>query len=162
MASTADNGEHRFDTRAGFGANVRAVLQRARLTLQLFDPDYSVWPLGQADVEETLRQFLLQGGAMKLALHRPGHIERECPRLMRLLRDFGHRIECRATPPGLQQLTDSFVIADGVHIARRFHSDHMRGEVRFDDLAATEISGERFAALWLECRPTLSITTTGL
>ena len=162
MEQAEGNAPSRFDTRAAFGAHVRAVFERARVNMQLFDPDFAVWPLGQADVEESLRQFLLQGGRLQLALHRPGHIERECPRFLRLLRDLGHRMECRATPPGLQQLTDSFVIADGVHIVRRFHSDHMRGEVRVDDPAATEISAGRFAALWLECRPTLSVSKTGL
>ena len=162
MDQAAGSDEGRFDTRAGFGAQVRGLIARASASLQLFDPDFTVWPLGQADVEEALRHYLVQGGRIELALHKSGHIERECPRFLRLLRDFGHRIECRATPPGLQQLTDSFAIADGVHIVRRFHSDHMRGEARFDDPAACEISRERFAALWLECRPTLSVNTTGL
>lgn len=162
MEQTQAGDPSRFDSRAAFAAQVRAVMNRSHLTLQLFDPDFSVWPLGQADVDASLRAFLGGGGAIALALHRPGHIERECPRFMRLLRDFGHRIECRATPPGLQQLTDSFIIGDGVHIARRFHSDHMRGEARFDDPPAVEISAERFAALWLESRPTLAVTATGL
>ncbi len=162
MQPAPPNDPSRFNSRAEFAAQVRAVLERSRLTLQLFDPDFDVWPLGQADVEAGLRAFLGGGGSMQLALHRPGHIERECPRFMRLLRDFGHRIECRATPPGLQQLTDSFIIGDNIHIARRFHSDHMRGEVRFDDPGAVDISAERFAALWLEARPALAVTTTGL
>lgn len=162
MEQSAPIDPARFNSRAEFGAHFRAVIASARLTLQLFDPDFSVTPLGQADVEALLRTFLSNGGTLQLALHRPGHIERECPRFMRLLRDFSHRMECRVTPPGLQQLTDSFCIGDGVHIVRRFHSDHMRGEVRFDDPAAVDISAERFAALWLESRPTLPVSITGL
>ena len=84
------------------------------------------------------------------------------PRFMRLLRDFGHRIECRATPPGLQQLTDSFIIGDNVHIARRFHSDHMRGDVRFDDPGAVDISAERLPPCGWKHVPALAVTTTGL
>jgi hypothetical protein len=38
----------------------------------------------------------------------------------------------------------------------------MRGEVAFASPAAADVSKERFAALWLESRPTLSPTTTGL
>lgn len=152
----------RFDTRAQFSAQLRAVIARAQLGLQLFDPDFSVFPLGEADVEAQLRRFLTGGGALQLVLHRSDHLERHCPRLLRLIRDFSHRIECRATPPNLRQLTDSFCIADGRHIVRRFHADHMRGEAAFDNPAACEVSAERFAALWLESRPTLSSSVTGL
>ncbi|MDB5959808.1 MAG: hypothetical protein JWP59_1102 [Massilia sp.] len=152
----------RFDSRAEFAAHFRALLARSRHSLQMFDPDFAVTPLGEPEVDATLRAFLAGGGAIQLALHQSGYLERERPRFLRLLRDFGHRIECRATPPGLRQLTDSFCIGDAVHIVRRFHCDHMRGEVRFDDPGAVEISAERFAALWLESRPTLAVTTTGL
>jgi hypothetical protein len=152
----------RFSTHLEFGARLRECIARSRTSLQMFDPDFRVFPLGVSDVDAALRQFLAGGGAIQLALHRPGHIERECPRFVRLLKEFGHRIECRATPPGLRQLTDSFCIGDGVHIVRRFHSDHMRGEAAFDNPAATEISLERFGAIWLESRVCLFPTTTGL
>jgi hypothetical protein len=152
----------RFGTEREFAARVRECIDRSQVSLQMFDPDFRVFPLGAPDVDAALRRFLAGGGAIELALHRPGHIEREYPRFLRLLKEFGHRIECRATPPGLRQLTDSFCIGDRVHIARRFHSDHMRGEAAFDRPAAAEISLERFGALWLESRPCLHPSTTGL
>jgi hypothetical protein len=49
-----------------------------------------------------------------------------------------------------------------VHIVRRYHSDHMRGEAAFDTPAAAELARERFAAIWDESRPALHPTTTGL
>jgi hypothetical protein len=153
---------HRFSTHLEFGTRFRECLARSKASLQMFDPDFRVFPLGLSDVDESLRQFLAGGGTIELALHRPEHIERECPRFVRLLKEFGHRIECRATPPSLRQLTDSFCIGDAIHIVRRFHSDHMRGEAAFDAPLATEISLERFAAIWLESRPCLHPTTTGL
>jgi hypothetical protein len=152
----------RFSTHLEFGARFRECLARSHATLQLFDPDFQVFPLGVSDVDAALRHFLAGGGTIQLALHRPEDIEREYPRFIRLLKEFGHRIECRATPPGLRQLTDSFCIGDGVHIVRRFHSDHMRGEAAFDNPAATETSLERFGAIWLESRPCLHPTVTGL
>jgi hypothetical protein len=152
----------RFSTHLEFGIRFRECIARSKTSLQMFDPDFRVFPLGVSDVDAALRQFLAGGGSIELALHRPGHIEREYPRFVRLLKEFGHRIECRATPPGLRQLTDSFCIGDGVHVVRRFHSDHMRGEAAFDHPPATEISLERFGAIWLESRPCLHPTTTGL
>jgi hypothetical protein len=153
---------HRFSTHLEFGTRFRECIARSHSTLQLFDPDFRVFPLGLADVDAALRQFLAGAGSLQLAMHRSAHIEREYPRFVRLLKDFSHRIECRATGSNLHQLTDSFCIGDGVNIVRRFHSDHMRGEAAFDAPLATEISLERFGAIWLESRPCLHPTTTGL
>ena len=152
----------RFDTRTEFQRQLRAVLERARVSLDLFDPDFSLFPLGDADIDAVLRRFLLGGGRLRLAMHASCHIERHYPRLLRLLRDHGHRIECRLTGRGLRQLTDSFCIADGVHLVRRFHSDHLRGEAAFDAPQETDVPRERFEAIWEESQPGLHATTTGL
>jgi hypothetical protein len=152
----------RFSTHLEFGARLRECIARSHASLQLFDPDFRVFPLGQADVDAALRQFLAGGGAIELAMHRSEHIARAYPRFVRLLKDFSHRIACRATPVSLHQLTDSFCIGDRIHIVRRFHSDHMRGEAAFEAPLATEISLERFNAIWLESLPCLHPTTTGL
>jgi hypothetical protein len=152
----------RFDTRTEFQRQLRAVLERARVSLDLFDPDFSLFPLGDADIDAVLRRFLLDGGRLRLAMHASGHIERHYPRFLRLLRDHGHRIECRLTGRGLRQLTDSFCIADGLHLVRRFHSDHLRGEAAFDAPQETDVPRERFEAIWEESQPGLHATTTGL
>lgn len=152
----------RFDTRAAFQHQLRAVLERAQASLDLFDPDFALFPLGDPDVDATLRRFLRAGGLLRLAMHGSAHIERHYPRFLRLLRDHGHRIECRVTGRGIRQLTDSFCIADNMHVVRRFHSDHLRGEVAFDAPQETEVPGERFTAIWEASQPGLQATTTGL
>jgi hypothetical protein len=152
----------RFDTRAEFQRQLRAVLARAQAALDMFDPDLAPFPLGDPDVDATLRRFLLGGGQLRLAMHTGAHLERHHPRFLRLLRDHGHRIECRLSGSGIRQLTDSFCIADGVHVVRRFHSDHFRGEAAFDAPRDTELPRERFAAIWEESRPGLRPSTTGL
>lgn len=151
-----------FASHAEFEAHLGTCLARAQSTLRMFDPDFAVFPLGSSAVDAALRQFLTGGGTLQLALHRSGHIERNYPRFLRLLRDFSHRVECRATNRNLHQLTDSFCIADGIHIVRRFHCDHMRGEAAWNAPAATEISMERFTGIWAEAISTLHPTTTGL
>ncbi|TFW36134.1 DUF7931 domain-containing protein [Massilia horti] len=152
----------RFDTRADCEAAFRACLAASHARLEMFDPDFAVYPLGASDVDALLRAFLERGGELRLAMHASAHIERHYPRFLRLLRDYGHRIECRTTDRSLAGLTDSFCIGDGVHIVRRFHSDHMRGEAALDAPAATEVPRERFAAIWEASRPGLAPTTTGL
>lgn len=157
-----DNTGVRFDTRADVEAHFLACIARSRVSLQCFDPDFAVFPLGSSETDAALRQFLAGGGSIELATHDHRHIERHYPRFMRLLKDYGHRISCRDTSRSLHQLTDSFCIGDGVHIVRRFHSDHMRGEAAYQAPALTEISIERFRAIWQESVPGLHSVTTGL
>jgi hypothetical protein len=152
----------RFDTRRELEAHWRALLDRARGRLDLFDPDVAVFPLGAPDVEATLRAFLRAGGVLRLALHDTTHIERSCPRFLRLARDYSERVECRQSPRSLRHLSDSFALADGLHVVRRFHCDHMRGEAAFDTPAAVELPAQRFEALWEESRTTLAPRLTGL
>jgi hypothetical protein len=152
----------RFDTRAEFQRLLAEVLARAQVSLDMFDPDFSLFPLGDPDVDASLRRFLQGGGTLRLAMHGSAYIERHYPRFLRLLRDYGHRIECRMTGRGLRQLTDSFCIADGLHLVRRFHSDHLRGEAAFDEPQETDVPRERFAAIWEDSQPGLTPSITGL
>ena len=151
-----------FNSRTDFALHVQACLQRSRRTLDLFDPDFTLFHLGSLDVDGILREFVRAGGQMRLAMHRTSDLERDAPRFLRLLRDFGHRVECRVTPRGLHHLTDSFCIGDDIDVVRRFHSDHARGEAAFGMPGAADICRERFAGIWAESRPALHPTTTGL
>ncbi len=151
-----------FSSRTDLQAHFAQCLAISKVSLQLFDPDFTVFPLGSSETDAALRHFLKGSGSLQLVAHDTGHIERECPRFLRLLRDYSHKVECRVTPRNLRHLTDSFCIGDGVHIVRRFHSDHMRGEAGWHAPGATEISTERFRAMWVEAMVALPPSTTGL
>lgn len=153
-----------FSTRGQFEALVLQCLERAHLRLQLFDPDFSSWPFNSATAIAHLRKFLLSNkkGKLEIVMHKTGHLERACPRFMRLLADFPTMIECRVTQKNLAQLTDSFCIADALHIVRRFHADHFRGEAAFDSPPSTQLSADRFADIWLASEPGLHANILGL
>ena len=152
----------KFSSHAECEAHFRECIARSTSTLQMFDPDFAVFPLGSSEVDAALRHFLAGGGAIQLAMHCSTHIERHYPRFIRLLKDFSHKIECRISNRNLKTLTDSFCIGDRVRIVRRFHSDHLRGEAAWNAPLATEISLERFAGIWVESVSGLHPTTTGL
>ena len=152
----------RFDTRRELQVQWRALLARATSRLDLFDPDFAAFPLGAPDVEATLRAFFQGGGRLRLALHDFTFIQQSCPRFLGLARYYSERIECRQSPRSLRHLSDSFALADGMHVVRRFHCDHMRGEAVFASPAAVELPAHRFEALWEESSLTLSPTVTGL
>jgi transposase len=151
-----------FSSRTEFAQQLHAGMARARRTLDLFDPDFALFGLGTSEVDKILRDFLRQGGHMRLAMHRTTQIEQACPRFLRLLRDLGHRVECRVTNRSLSQLTDSFCIVDDADVVRRFHSDHARGEASSGVPGAADICKERFAGIWVESKLALHPTTTGL
>jgi hypothetical protein len=151
-----------FDTRAAFQQQLGEVWARARATLVMFDPDFTLFRLGAPDVDAELRRFLHAGGRLRLALHDPAHLEREAPRFLRLLRAKAQGSVCRPTPRALRELTDSFCIADDLHIVRRFHSDYLRGEAVFDAPQQTELSRLRFDAIWAESQPGLRASVSGL
>ncbi|WP_229507391.1 DUF7931 domain-containing protein [Pseudoduganella rivuli] len=165
MEMQSDSMEKRvipFDTRAAFQEQLRQCISSARLTLRLFDPDYSLWELGSTQMDGLLRHFLSHHGKLELVAHTNAELERHAPRFLRLLTDYSHAIECRLTAPSLKQLTDSFCVADGRHIVRRFHSDHLRGEAVYDSEPDTQVPLERYAAIWAETIPGLRAGTTGL
>lgn len=159
MTETADT---RFNSRAEFAAHFQQCVARSNATLAMFDPDFSVFPMASSETEEALRHFLKRGGHLQMAMHDSSHLERDCPRFMRVLQDYSHRMECRVTNRPLRTLTDSFCIGDDVHIVRRFHCDHMRGEAVFASPADTEVSRERFVGIWAESLLGVHSTTTGL
>ncbi len=153
---------HPFSTRAEFEQHVQSCFSRAQLALQLFDPDFAIWSLGSSATDAELRRFLSGGGHLQLVTHSNAHLERNAPRLLRLLKDYGHAIECRITNKSIKQLTDSFCIADSRDIVRRFHAEHFRGEAVFDSPPDTKTSSDRFEAIWHESDPGLHASTTGL
>lgn len=154
----------KFSTRTEFWQLIRQCLARSGNRIQLFDPDFSSWPLGASDVTECLRHFLKlrKDNKLEVAMHKTGYLEQNCPRFLNLLEDFSHAVECRVTQRNLWQLTDSFCIADQLHIVRRYHCDHFRGEATFDSFDSTQICGERFAAIWAESIPGLHSKKLGL
>lgn len=151
-----------FSTRLEFEQLLQLCLSRARHQLRLFDPDFALWQLGSSATDAILRRFLSGGGKLQLVAHSNAHLERHAPRFLRLLKDFGHAVECRLTHQNLRQLTDSFCIGDGQDQVRRFHADHLRGEAVFGAPPATQVCAERFIAIWQESSPGLHASTTGL
>ena len=157
-----DATHHPFSTRREFKQWWLDCVGKSSHLLQGFDPDFSTLELGSRETEAALRAFLQRGGRLELAMHSPQHIERNAPRFLVLLRDYGHQIQCRATQKAIRSLTDSFLIGDQIHLVRRFHSDHMRGQASTSDSNDNDICMERFIAIWSQSDDVLHATTLGL
>lgn len=154
----------RFDTMRQFHQHLLVIMGRAQRNLFMFDPDFSRWNLQEKQTAAILRQFLLSAryAHIQIATHNAKYLERACPHFLQLLREFGGAIECRETHKNIKHLSDSFCVADDVHVVRRFHCDHMRGAAEFDSKQNCAVPLERFLNIWDAADPCLGASTLGL
>lgn len=141
-----------------------AVLRRAEREILIFDRDLVALRLEEAHRLAALTDFL-QADALRrvrMVLHDPELLERNAPKLLRLLLRFSHVIEVRQSPDNLRHLADTHVLADEGHGVRRFHVDQPRSALVFDDPAYVTPWRQRFEELWELSHPCVRINTTGL
>lgn len=153
-----------FAAEADWRAAIEATLLLAEREIRIFDDTLERTGLESAKRVETLKDFLAGDHDRRLliVLQDIGHLQRYCPRLLGLLRLFGHAIEMRRCPDHLQQLTDRYVLADAEHGAIRFHTDHPRGKRVIADPVELRPWWDRFDDLWLESFPVSPASTVGL
>lgn len=113
---------------------------------------------------DLLQHFLLasRNNRLSIVLHDVNHVMLDCPRLMSLLRLYGHAIAIHQTQPHAQGIYDPFVVADDLHYVRRFHYTDSRGLLALNDPLGAETLNHRFAELWEASFPAVWATTTGL
>jgi hypothetical protein len=72
---------------------------------------------------DALRQFVVRGRAHRIliALHEPETLERECPRLLALLRQFPMSIEIHRTLAQARNAADPFIVADDHSMWHQLH-----------------------------------------
>ena len=111
-----------------------------------------------------LKVFLLANrrNRIDIALHKSENLERDCARMMILLRQFPHAVSVRRTLPEAQRVQDGFVVADGIHFVHRFHFDQPLAQRAFHDESGAGILQRRFDEIWDYTEPATSATVLGL
>ena len=157
-------GESRFDTYEAYRQAVAMVVALAQRELLIFDPDLKETGLESHAGAESLSPLLAvsRGLQLRIVLHDSDHLERHCPRLIKLLQNYGHVASLRRSPENLRNLTDCFVVADGRHAVIRFHADHARGKLLIAQDQQVGNWQRRFGELWEMATVTSCITTLGL
>jgi hypothetical protein len=142
---------------------IDTVLQHARKKILIFDQSLSK---GYNSVARTelLRQFLLSSrrNTLQIVLHDTHSLDRNCPRLLNLLRAHGHAISIHETHLSAKSVYDPFIVVDDHSFVHRFHFDEVRGLLALDDPIETHAFIERFAEIWEASSPAVSATTLGL
>ena len=113
---------------------------------------------------DQLRRFLLASRTrtIQIVLHDPSNLQRDCPRLINLLRQFSHAVTIHETEPQAKRVYDPFAVMDDRDYVHRFHYDDSRGLLGLDDPHEARVFVQRFDELWEASAPTVSGTTLGL
>jgi hypothetical protein len=153
-----------FDTEAGFRTAIDAAILAADAEICIFDRDLARLRLEEQARVAALRAFVTmrRGNRIRIALKDSRHLELKSPRLLALLRLFGHVIEIRRTPEELDRLCDSHLLTDNGFAVVRFHIDQPRGKLIMADRIEVHPWLERFAELWSAAEPCSLGATFGL
>jgi hypothetical protein len=145
-------------------AAIAEVVASAERTLRVFDVSLSNRGFNSPALAEKLREFLVAGRAHRLliALHETDGLERECPRLLALLRQFPMSIEIHRTLAQARNANDPFVVADDHSVWHQKHYEQPRAIVALHSPPDALPIVQRFDEIWDLSEPAVSATTLGL
>ena len=143
---------------------VDEVIAAAQRTLRIFDVTFAQRGWNAPERVEAVRRFIVAGRAHRvlIALHETESMERECPRLLALLRQFPMSIEIHRTVAQARNASDPFVVADDHSVWRQMHHEQPRAIVALHSPADAAPIAERFDEIWSLSEPAVSATTLGL
>lgn len=153
-----------FETPAELRAAFDALLASSHRALRLYDHDLHLYELDDAARHAALRAFCVAGGGRSIALllDDTSRVARDHPRLMQLVRDFGHVLAIREADPAAPRPDTAFVIGDRHGVLRRADKSAVHGDYHPDDPARATPLLQEFEAMWQRAPMRVSATTLGL
>ena len=153
-----------FASRSEYQAAISTLLLTAQRELRIFDQRCAELGLNSAERFEGLRQFLLANRAnrVRIVVHETSYLAARCPRMIILMRQFGHAVFVQKTRKELRGLHDNFMLADESAYVKQFHYEHPRGVMGINHPAETQALLMRFEEIWENSTPGLAATTLGL
>lgn len=154
----------KLDGMADYIAALDTLCGLAQHSLLCFENNFEDIGFNSQARHDTLRAFLLSspGNRLHLLAHTTRPLTQYCPRLMLLLRQFGHNMHIHQTPPHLKHLSAPFAVADETHFVRRFHFDDPRGILAQNDVAGARVLKSRFEEMWADSDTAVAGSTLGL
>lgn len=151
----------KFSGSADYVAALDSICSLAKHNLIMFEKDFVNIGFNSEARCELLRSFLLNNPKNRLQLlaHDTRPMSQYCPRLMTLLRQFGHNMFIYQLPKNLQHLTEPFAVADDTDFVRRFHFDDSRGILGNNDGSSALLLKSKFAEMWEASQPGTATST---
>lgn len=140
------------------------IISAAQRRIVIFDRDLTDGGYNSALRFNRLKVFLLSDrrNRIDIALHQSENLDRDCTRVMVLLRQFPYAIRIHRTLPEAQRIQDGFIVADGIHYVHRFHFDHPRALLSLHDESGGSLLQRRFEEIWNYSEPAAMATVLGL
>jgi len=158
------NAEYRrFEGTVEYEAVIEGLIPQTLRTIRVFDRSLSrAWSSSQR--YETLRQFLLGNRANRLlvVVHDAEPIERECPRVVDLVRQFSASVRIHETLSPAKHVYDPFAVFDSSHYVHRFHYRYLRAAQGTNDVIGAQQLIDRFSEIWEASAHAVSAGTSGL
>jgi hypothetical protein len=158
------NAEYRrFEGMVEYETVIDGLIPQTLRTIRLFDRSLSrAWNSSQR--YETLRQFLLGNRANRLlvVVHDAEPIERECPRVVDLVRQFSAAVRIHETLSPAKHVYDPFAVFDSSHYVHRFHYQYLRAAQGTNDVIGAQQLLDRFSEIWEASAHAVSAGTSGL
>ncbi len=148
------------ELRAAFDALLASTVRQ----LRLYDHDLSLFEIDKPARHATLRALCVAGGGhrIEILLDDIQHVARDCPRLLPLLRDFGHVIEIRQADAAAPRPDQAFALADRHGVLLRADKAALHGTLHLDDAHAAMPLLQSFEAMWQRSQAQVTATTLGL
>lgn len=154
----------KFDGAREYEAALNTLLEQAQHNVRIFDFNLADGGYNSPRRFELVQRFLLASPAnrLKIVLHETDYLLRFCPRMMMLIKQFGHAIELNQTDSDARRLYDPFATADRDCHVHRFHYEDSRAVLALRDIPGTEILNRRFEEIWEASFPVAANTVLGL
>jgi hypothetical protein len=158
------NAEYRrFESMLEYETIIDRFIPLTQNVIRVFDKSLSR-AFNSPQRHEALIQFLLASRTNRLTiiLHEIETLERNCPRIILLLRQFSHAVSIRQTLRMAKHVYDPFVIFDASHYVHRFHYDHLRAAQGTHDVLGAQQLLDRFDEIQEASVPAVSANVSGL
>ena len=158
------NAEYRrFEGLREYEEVIDALIPPTQRYIRVFDRTLSRgWTSPQR--YEALRQFLLANRQNRLlvVVHDAEPIERECPRMVELVRQFSASVRIHETLSLAKHVYDPFVVFDASHYVHRFHYKYLRAAQGTNDVIGAQQLIDRFSEIWDASAHAVTAGTSGL
>jgi len=153
-----------FETPAEFRDAFDALLAGTHRQLRVYDHDLSLLEIDHAPRHAALRALCVAGGGrrIELLLDDISLVTRRHPRLMQLIRDFGHVLEIRRADPDAPRPEQAFALADRHGVLLRTDKAAVHGTLHLDDVRDSVLLNQSFEGMWQRSPAGVSATTLGL
>ncbi len=151
-----------FETPSELRGAFDTLLAGTQHRLRVYDRDFELLQLDHSPRHAALRALCLAGRRVELLLDDVSRVARDHPRLMQLLRDFGHVLEIREADPETARPGQAFALADRHAVLLRPDKASVRGSLHPDDPGRATPLHQEFDGLWQRSPASVPATTLGL